>query len=247
MTLKIALATCLLALSAIKGQAAEPVLERMPAQLETRFALSALPPSLRDKASVYLLDPTKGYELAKPGTSGLACLVERTAWELADFRNDIYIPLCYDAAGFNGHFKAIIDTAALRAQGMGPAALKAEIEKRYADKIYVVPTKPGLSYMISPLMRTIGPPDLKVHTMAMPHLMFYAPGLANEDIGAMPNLADPASLLNPFIDRQGNAEQTYIIQLIGDAEKAKILAAEKSLVHDLCKHRDVLCLTGMKH
>ena len=26
-------------------------------------------------------------------------MVERTAWELADFRNDIYIPLCYDAAG----------------------------------------------------------------------------------------------------------------------------------------------------
>lgn len=247
MTLRIALATSFLALSAVAGFAAEPALERMPAQLETRFALSSLPPALRDRASVYLLDPTKGYELARRGTSGIACLVERTAWELADFRNDIYIPLCYDAAGFNGHFKAIIDTAALRAKGMGPAALKAEIEKRYAAQTYVAPTKPGLSYMIAPLMRTIGPPDLKVHTMAMPHLMFYAPGLTNEDIGAMPNLADAASLLNPFIDRQGNPEQTYIIQLIGDAEKAKILAAEKTLIHDLCKHRDVLCLSGMKH
>lgn len=247
MKIKAILAASLLALSFVTAQAAEPTLERMPAQLETRFALSALPPALRDKASVYLLDPGKGYELSKQGTSGLACLVERTAWELADFRNDIYIPLCYDAAGFNGHFKAILDSAAFRAQGMGPAALKAEIEKGYANKTYTPPSKPGLSYMVAPIMRTIGPPDLQVHTMAMPHLMFYAPGLTNEDIGATPNLADHASLMNPFIDRQGNAEQSYIIQMIGDAEKAKILADEKSLLQDLCAHRDVLCLTQHRH
>lgn len=247
MTIKMILAASLLALSTVAAQAAEPTLERMPAQLETRFALSALPPPLRDKASVYLLDPAKGYELTKKGTNGIACLVERTAWELADFRNDIYIPLCYDAAGFNGHFKAIIDSAALRAQGAGPAALKTEIEKRYANKTYTAPTKPGLSYMVAPIMRTIGPPDLQVHTMAMPHLMFYAPGLTNDDIGAVPDFADRDSLMNPFIDRQGNAEQSYIIQMIGDAEKAKILTEEKSLLQDLCAHRDVLCLAQHKH
>jgi hypothetical protein len=75
------------------SQATETTIEQMPADLETRFALSALPPVLRDKATVYLLDPKKGYSLSRPGTSGVACLVERTAWELADFRNDIYIPL----------------------------------------------------------------------------------------------------------------------------------------------------------
>ncbi len=35
-------------------------LERMPAHLETDFALSSLPPRLRDGATVYLLDPNKG-------------------------------------------------------------------------------------------------------------------------------------------------------------------------------------------
>ena len=68
----------------------------MPAKLETQFALSALPPALRGQATVYLLDPEKGYQLSRQGTSGVTCLVERTAWELADFRDDIYIPLCYD-------------------------------------------------------------------------------------------------------------------------------------------------------
>lgn len=232
----------LIGLSARPAQASETTIDQMPAKLETQFALSALPPALRDKASVYLLDPQTGYHLAKQGTSGLACLVERTVWEMADFRNDIYFPLCYDAAGTTTYLQVIMDAAQLRAAGMDPTALKAKIENRYNDKTYQAPDKAGLSYMVGPVMRTIGPPDLKVHTMAMPHLMFYAPGITNADIGALPNLADRASLIYPFIDRQGNAEQSYMIQMIGAAEKAKILADEKALIADLCAYRDVLCL-----
>lgn len=222
-------------------------IEQMPAELETRFALSALPPAMRDRATVYLLDPKKGYQLSRQGTSGVACLVERTVWEWADFRNDIYIPLCYDAVGANAHLKVIMDTATLRARGMSPVALKAEIEDRYKKNIYKAPEKAGLSYMVAPVMRALGPPDMKLHTMSMPHLMFYAPNITNEDIGAVPDLSVPSSLLYPFIDKQGNADQSYMIQLIGEAEKAKIMADEKTLLADLCAYRDVLCLPDMKH
>jgi len=214
----------------------------MPAALETQFALSAAPPKLREKATVYLLDPRTGYRLSKKGTSGVTCIVERTAWELADFRNDIYIPLCYDAVGSATYLRVMMDAAALRARGMGPAALKAEIERRYRTKTYRAPVKAGMSYMVAPVFRTIGPPDLKVHTMAMPHLMSYAPYTSNADIGAAPDLADPASLHHPFIDRQGNDEQSYVIQLVGEAEKARILSDEKALVDALCAYRDLLCL-----
>jgi hypothetical protein len=140
-----------------------------------------------------------------------------------------------------------MDAAALRAQGFDPAALKAEIEKRFKNGTYKAPDKPGVSYMIGPLMRTIGPPDLKVHTMAMPHLMFYAPFITNADIGAEPDLGNPESLKSPFIDRQGNGEQSYMIQMIGETEKAKILADEKELIDDLCAYRDVLCLDHTQH
>jgi hypothetical protein len=227
----------------------ETTLEQMPAELETQFALSAVPPRLRDRATVYLLDPKKGYYLSKQGTNGMSCIVQRTDWELLDFRNDIYFPVCYDAAGTKTYLKTIMDAAALRAQGISPAGLKAEIEKRYRDKTYKVPEKAGLSYMVGPLMRTEGPPDMNVHTMAMPHLMFYAPYVTNEDIGAAPDLGDPASLLYPFIDKhtEDNAEQSYMIQLIGEAEKAKILATEKPLLDELCAYRDVLCLEDHKH
>jgi len=74
-------------------QAGETTIEQMPAHLETQFALSSLPPAMRSQATVYLLDPKKGYQLSRQGTSGVTCLVERTAWEQADFRNDIYVPL----------------------------------------------------------------------------------------------------------------------------------------------------------
>ena len=250
MKIKLVLAvitSSLIGLSALSSEATETTIEQMPAELETRFALSALPPALRDRATVYLLDPEKGYQLSRQGTSGVACLVERTVWEWVDFRNDIYIPLCYDAVGTKAHLKVIMDAASLRAQGMSPVALKTEIENRYRNKTYKVPEKAGLSYMVAPVMRAVGPPDMKVHAMSMPHLMFYAPGITNEDIGAVPNLSDFSSLRYPFIDRQGNAEQSYMIQLIGEAEKAKILADEKTLLDDLCAHRDLLCLPNNKH
>ena len=233
--------------SAAPCQATKTTIEQMPAKLETQFALSALPPALRDQATVYLLDPKKGYHLSRQGTSGVTCLVERTVWELADFRNDIYIPLCYDAVGTKTYLKVIMDAAALRAQGMSPVALKAEIANRYKNKTYKVPEEAGLSYMVAPVMRTVGPPDMKVHTMPMPHVMFYAPNITNEDIGALPNLSVHSSLLYPFIDKQGIAEQSYMIQFIGDAEKAKILADEKTLLDDLCAYRDILCLPNTKH
>ena len=243
----IAVAMAMAATANAAAAGTSTTLDVLPPELETRFALSAVPPRLRDKAGVYLLDPAKGYYLSRPGTSGIVCIVERTAWELADFRNDIFIPLCYDAAGAATYLKVKIDAAALRAQGLNPIELKAEIEKRYRDGTYKVPEKDGLSYMVAPVMRTIGPPDLKVRTMAMPHLMFYAPYVTNEDIGAVPDLGDPASLMYPFIDRQGSAEQSYMIQMIGAAEKAKILGDEKALLDDLCAWRDVLCLSHSAH
>jgi len=246
MKTKLALAIITLSLvgvSAPPSRATETTIEQMPAKLETQFALSALPPALRDHATVYLLDPKKGYQLSRQGTSGVTCLVERTAWEQADSRNDIYVPLCYDAAGSKSYLKVIMDTAELRIQGMSPGAVKAEIESRYKNQTYQVPAHAGLSYMVAPVMRTWMMPDFKVHTMSMPHLMFYAPNITNEDIGAVPN----SSLLYPFSLKEGIAEQTYMIQLIGEAEKAKIMADEKSLLDDLCAYRDVLCLPSHKH
>lgn len=242
-----AVAVLALALAAAPALAAGTVIEAMPADLEMRLALSAAPPALRQDATVFLLDPTSGFRLAKEGASGVTCLVHRTVWEMADDRDDIYIPLCYDAAGTRTYLKVIMDAAALRAQGLGGSALKAEIAGRWADGTYTAPEKTGVSTMVAPVFRTVGPPDMAIHTMAMPHVMIYAPGVSNADIGAKPDLADHASLGFPFIDRQGNDEQSYVIQMLSAAETAAILADEKQLVDDLCAYRDVLCLPPGGH
>jgi len=233
----------LAALGVFGADATDTTLERMPPKIETQYALSALPPAMRDQATVYLLDPKSGYQLTRQGTSGVTCLVERTAWEQADFRNDIYVPLCYDAAGSKTYLKVIMDTAALRIQGLSPAALKAEIEKRYKAKTYKVPEKAGVSYMIAPVMRTWMLPDWQVHTMPMQHLMFYAPNLTDKDIGSGPS----SFPLYPFVFKEGIAEQSYIIQIVGEAERAKIMADEKPLLDDLCSYRNVLCVTRKQH
>src|SRR5262245_46988849 len=222
---------------AASGQAAAETIEQMPARLETAFALSALPAGMRDHASVYLLDPAKGYQRSRQGTSGVTCLVERTAWERADFRNDIYVPLCYDAAGTKTFLKVIMDAATLRIQGLGPDALKAEIERRYKNKTYRVPERTGVSYMVAPVQRTWMLPDGQVHTGAMPHLMFYAPNITNKQIGAVPD----AAFAYPFTFEEGIAEQTYIIQIMGKAEIETIVADASALLTDLCAYRDVLC------
>jgi hypothetical protein len=226
-------------MTASSSQVTQATIEQMPAKLETEFALSALPAGMREHATVYILDPKKnGYRRSRQGTSGVTCLVERTAWERADFRNDIYVPLCYDAEGTRTFLEVIMDAAALRIQGMSPAGLKAEIEKRYKNGTYKVPERTGVSYMVAPVQRTWMLPDGEVHTGPMPHLMFYAPNLTNEEIGAVPK----SDITYPFIFKEGIAEQSYIIQMMGVAEIIKIVADEKTLLAELCTYRDVLCL-----
>ncbi|MGD0659391.1 MAG: hypothetical protein ABSD38_15105 [Syntrophorhabdales bacterium] len=44
-------------------------IEPLPRDLEIQLALSALPPHLRDNATVYVLNPDKGFEVARKGTN----------------------------------------------------------------------------------------------------------------------------------------------------------------------------------
>jgi hypothetical protein len=224
------------------GQAARaeiPPLERMPAELETRFALSALPAPLREGAGVSLLDPAVGYVRSRASRNGFNCIVERTEWNREDFRSDLYTPLCYDAEGSRNHLRVWLDVAALRAGGKDAGAVRAEIERRFRKGIYKAPRKPGLSYMVAPLMRTYPNPDPKdktVVTMPMPHVMYYAPGVTQQEVGATP----PPSPF-PFVLEAG--PHGYMIQLLGETEKAAILAEHKLLLADLCSYRELLCLS----
>jgi hypothetical protein len=216
-----------------------PKLEKMPESLEARFALSALPPHLQDGATIYLLDPAKGYVVNRKGTNGFSCIVMRTewAWPQLPFRDDIFVPICYDEEGSKKMLPVWMDAAMLRAQGLEPKQVYEETMKKFDDGTYQKPARSGISYMTSPVMRTYPAANATdVMTMTLPHYMFYAPDLKDADIGGKQGSQ------YPFMWPQGPGPHDVIILLVGQAEKTKILADSADLLNELCSYRKFLCL-----
>jgi hypothetical protein len=222
--------------------ASDTALERMPAALEIRFALSALPPGLRPDATVFVLDPSRGYALARRGTNGQSCFVERTEWEREDYRNDLYAPLCYDRAGADAQMQVWFDVAELRARGLSPRELRNEIQSRFVAGRYKAPARPGFSYMTAPLMRAYASRDLAdrtVATVSMPHVMYYAPGVNDVDVGGVP---PPPLQPYPYVAHPG--PHGYFMQFFGETERAAIITRERPLLDALCAYRTPLCLSN---
>lgn len=221
-----------------------PKLDRMPKALEVRFALRALPPHLRDGATTYVLDPDKGYVLERKGVNGFSCIVMRTEWSWPQlpFRDDIFVPICYDEEGSNKMLPVWMEAAQMRARGLTPKQVYADIMKKFDDGTYQKPTRSGISYMVAPFMRTYPDPSATdVVTMTLPHYMFYAPNVKNTDIGG-----EPGSQY-PFVLPQGPGPHDVIILLVGETEKAKILAESRDLLKELCAYRKYLCLDMESH
>jgi hypothetical protein len=213
-------------------------LERMPESLELRYALSALPPYLRDGATTFILDPAKGYVLNKKGTNGMTCIVVRSDWQytVRPFRDDIYWPVCYDAEGSKTLLQDYFYAAELRAQGVEAKQVHTEVTKRFGTAAYPNPARAGIAYMLAPIMRTFG--DSKVvdpFTMNMPHYMFYAPNVKDADIGGKPFSQ------YPFVLSMSPGRDDVIILFAGETEKGKILSESTDLLNELCSYRNFLC------
>jgi len=226
-----------------KGDSLKP----LPRDLETKLALSALPPYLRADATVYILNPAQGYELERKGANDFTCFVERTDWVREDYRNDLLIPECFDAEGTRSIVPVSFDVAQLRAGGtLNAHELKAEIARRFEAGTYHSPARAGVSYMLSPIQRLYGGPNSKeTRTVNMPHFMFYAPNLTSKDIGGGPVMGRYPYLINP-------GPHAYIIVNVGSAEKEQINQEESPLTKELCAYRGDFCLpdkprTGQAH
>jgi len=81
-------------------------IEPLPRDVEIQLALSALPPHLRENATVYILNPDMGFEVARKGTNEFHAFVARTgddtfkgSWPLTEYRDDILYPIYFDKAG----------------------------------------------------------------------------------------------------------------------------------------------------
>ena len=214
-------------------------LEKMPADLERDFALSSLPPDLRDQATLYLLDPEKGYYMAKQGTNGFSAIVLRTEWERADFVQDTYSAISFDAEGSKIYLPVYFDVAQMRASGKYSASqVKDSIIQRVKDGVYKAPSRTGVSYMLSPLLRTYN--DGVITNVVLPHYMFYAPRVDNDDIGGKWDGHRPFAIGSQKIFDKEHSIFNFIIIPAGDMEKAKIVEANKDLLSRLAAYKPYL-------
>ncbi len=227
-------------------------LEKMPADLETDFALSALPPQLRSAATVYLTDPEKGFYISRQGTNGFVCFIARTEWEWAEFRQDLATPISYDAEGAKTIMPIYLDVAAMRASGKcTPVQIKDTVVARIKRGYYKAPSRPGISYMEAPMMRVYtnnNPGNNHVASVSMPHYMYYAPYLSYADLGVDSNSTQGPFLVNPDAwvlgDRQKGPYE-YLITPLNEAETVKIQEAGQALLKRLEDYKPYFKVEGM--
>lgn len=156
----------LLAASAVHGKPLTP-------ECETELALSALPERLRADAAVYIHDRNT-FRQVRDGRT-FSCIVERNH-PLA------LIPQCLDRAGAEAILPALIWKSQRILAGEDPAAVRQAHAERLAAGEYDPPARPGVSYMTSAFNRVhIAARDTRISVG--PHVMFYAPGVGNTDIG----------------------------------------------------------------
>jgi hypothetical protein len=221
-------------------------IEPLPRDLEIQLALSALPPHLRDAATVYVLNPARGFEVARPGTNGFHAFVARTGddtfrgeWPLTKYRDDILYPIAFDNAGGKAQMRIFFDAAELQAKGTPAAELKRIMQQRLKAGFYPAPARAGVAYMLSPVLRTYINPDANdtVLTANVPHVMYYAPNVSNQDIGgAQPK---PGSLY-PFVILHG--PHGYSIQFLGVTETAAVNREYGDMLARLCSVKQAWCL-----
>jgi hypothetical protein len=233
-------------------------IDPLPRDLEIQLAVSALPPQLRSNATVYVLNPDMGFEVARKGTNGFHAFVARTgddamqgAWPLTKYPDDILYPVSFDSAGVNANMRVFFDIAEMQAKGTQPGELKSVIQERYKTGYYKAPERAGCSYMLSPILRTYVNPDENdnVATASVPHVMCYAPNVSTKEIGVTPM---PEQLRDfrqhghwletpyPFVIHHG--PHGYLVHVRGVAERKAIVKEYEGMLAKLCQIKKVWCL-----
>ena len=219
-------------------------IEPLPRDLEIQLALSALPPHLRGNATVYILSPSASFEVARKGTNEFHAFVARTgddtfrgSWPFTEYRDDILYPISFDQAGSKEQMRVFFDAAEMQAKGTPPGEIKKVIQDRYKAGFYKAPERAGVSYMLSPVLRTYQDPekDDRVSTMNYPYVMYYAPDISNDDIGGG-KLGD----IGPFVIMPGH--HGYMIQPRGQMEAAAITEEYAEMLAKLCNIKEAWCL-----
>jgi hypothetical protein len=219
-------------------------IEALPRDVEMELAASALPAHLQEAATIYVLDPRRGFVVARKGTNGFHTMVARTgddafrgSWPLNEYPPDVLYPVSFDAAGARSHMQVFFDIAEAQAKGTPAPELKQLIQERFRTGHYKPPSRAGISYMLAPIMRTYDDPEQspKISTASHPHVMYFAPNVSGQDVGS-----GELGGMFPHIIMPG--PHGLIVQALDTKEKAAINTRHVGLTQKLCKLKQVWCL-----
>src|SRR5258708_36561995 len=110
----------------------------MDRQREIALALSACPPSVADKAAIYVLQKS-GYVKVRESQNGFTAIVQHALPNSQD-------PQCMDAEGARPFLPRYLTVAELRAQGTSPEEILRILAAAYAPGILQAPERPRYSY-----------------------------------------------------------------------------------------------------
>jgi hypothetical protein len=163
-------------LDALTVQSPSDLPPLLPREREVALALSAAPLHVADSATVLVLQ-RGGYVRAREGTNGFTCLVTR------GHPLSLY-PICYDPEGTETMVPVSLRTAELREHGKSREEIRREIAEGFRSGRFRAPRRAGLAYMLSVEGR-FEDRARGGFTGWTPHVMFYAPYVRNEDVGAI--------------------------------------------------------------
>ena len=199
------IALCLLGPSALIAagllNGAPPALMDRPKEIA--LALSACPPSVSEKAAVYVLEKS-GYIKIRDSSNGFTAIVEYSV-------PGSQAPQCMDAEGTRTFLPRFLRVAELRAQGKTAEEIRRFEAEAFAKGVFQPPIRPGVDYMLS--TENLVPDDKGQVIHFPPHVMFYAPYLTNADFGS----GGPASGGPLFVVGEGTPHALVIVPT-GDAK-----------------------------
>ena len=171
---------------------------------EIRIALSASPNHLRDGAGVWVLRED-GYVEERASRNGFTCIINR------DHPLNRK-PTCYDAEGTLTILPKVVFFGNELMKGTPVSEIRRVVREGFDSGRFIAPERPGVAYMLTKEIRNYNPSSGQIGTFP-PHIMFYAPGLTNADVGA-PQQRNPDEPWMPFVAYQG--EHGVMMVVIGD-------------------------------
>jgi hypothetical protein len=185
---------------------------------EIALAVSAAPPEVTDRATVYAVRDGAVLTL-RHGSNGVACMVAR------DLHQGGLYPICFNAEGVRTVMQRELMQVRLRSLGATEDSVDRAVTAAYARGELTAPRELALAYMMSPRQVLFSSPGAAGRRVGSwhPHLMFYVPGATPAKFGlTQEGAGEPISVGSP-----GTPQAEMIVKLPRWADGSPVVGRAK--------------------